>query len=392
MALYYTWNRGSDNHLNRHMDFQSSRRHSLYTAGESILQIYHRLIDRLSADRLEPDKRLQNAFAAAVWDVPEADFMAMSDSELAALRARGTTQMLVPEMAPSLVIYLGGPRQQAIHSSPSTSGQLTFASAEEIAAHDDDHPPDEDIDGSPWDGEWDKPEGPWPCPWGWHTRAVSAKSSLIYLSGAYVVWPNLWKGTETILEGGRLYQHMSVTLFHELVHYARTVVWISFLNSELCGVLENTPPKTIDHDSKVVRNTGEAGRFAEMLAFGGVVDLLKTPENKIQLFTTDPNRKVGEGDFKLDDTLVESLFRDPKPPIEFESLASRRQQISVPEYARTKGGGCWEETAEIIGEQPKTDSWIPTQANPSGLIPMTGELKQYLDAHRSELTKWRCVE
>ncbi|KAJ7663791.1 hypothetical protein DFH06DRAFT_1188505 [Mycena polygramma] len=383
MALYYTWNRGSDNHLNRHLDFQSSRLRHLYTAGESILQVYHRLIGRLSSDRLEPDKRLQNAFAAAVWDVSESDFMAMNDSELAALRARGTAQMLLPEMAPSLVIYLGGPRQQAIHSSPSTSGQLTFASAEEIAAQDKENPPDEDIDGSPWDGEWDKPEGPWPCPWGWHTRAVSAKSSLIYLSGAYVVWPNLWKGTETILEGGRLYQHMSITLFHELVHYARTIIH---------GVLKNTPPKTVDHDSKVVRNTGEAGRFAEMLAFGGVVDLVKTRQNKIQLFTTDPNRKVGEGDFKLDDNLVDLLFRDPKPPIDFASLASRQQQLAVPEYARTKGGGCWEDTAEIVGERHKTDYWKPTQVNPSGLIPVTGELKQYIDDHRSELTKWRCVE
>ncbi|KAF8128790.1 hypothetical protein K438DRAFT_903972 [Mycena galopus ATCC 62051] len=140
MAVYYTWSRGPDHHLSRHVDYQSTRRNALYTTGESILQIYHRLIARLSAAHgPDSDMRLQNAFAAAVWDVSEAQFMAMSDSELAALRGKGTTQMLVAEVAPSLVIYLGGPRQQAIHSSPSTSGRLTFASAEETAAKDDDN-------------------------------------------------------------------------------------------------------------------------------------------------------------------------------------------------------------------------------------------------------------
>ncbi|KAJ6458137.1 hypothetical protein C8R47DRAFT_1163595 [Mycena vitilis] len=382
MPLYYTWNRGSDNHLNSHLDFQRSRRAVLYRSGEDILQVYHRIIGRLSADRLESDKTLQNALAAAVWDVSQSDFTAMNDSELTALRARGTAQLFLPEIAPSVVIYLGGPRQQPIHSSPSTSGQLTFASAEEITAQDKKNPPDEDIDGCPWDGAWDNPEGPWPCPWGWHTRAVSARCSLIYLSGAYVVWPNLWKGTEAITEGGRLYQHLSITLFHELVHYARTVIH---------GVLDNTPSKTVDHDSKVVRNTGEAGRFAEMLAFGGVVDLLKTHHNEIQLFTTDPNRKVGEGDFKLDDILLDSLFRDQvKPPIDFVSLAFRQQHLAVPEYARTKGGQCWQDMAEIVGERPENDPWLPT--HPSGLIPVTGEMKRYIDEHRSELTKWRCVQ
>ncbi|KAJ7074495.1 hypothetical protein C8F01DRAFT_26248 [Mycena amicta] len=224
--LYYTWSKGQDIELTNCRLFENTRRHHLFDSGMSVLSDYANVLRCLSnPSPRSGSARLQNAFAAAVWDVSEDDFKNMDDNELADLRERGTRDLFLPEVAPSLVVYLGSKRQPSLPSSSSTSGTLSFRSQDDIASDEAENPEDEDIDNHPWAPNWDNREGPWPCSWGWHCRTVSATSQLVFLSGAYIIWPRQFKSESAQRQQqDSIHQHLGVTLFHELVHAARSKV------------------------------------------------------------------------------------------------------------------------------------------------------------------------
>ncbi|KAJ7707561.1 hypothetical protein B0H17DRAFT_1192040 [Mycena rosella] len=377
LRLFYTWSDGADLELTSWRHYEGTARHHLYERGCDILALYAELLVGLGPSKILPGHlRLQNALAAACDDVSLVEFAEMSDDELAKLRSR-YNMLFCLQTAPPLVIYLGGKRRLLIPSSPSTSGTLSYAALADVQNQDE----DEDLDARPWNNSWDAAHGPWPCAWGYYVRGRTNHSHYIFLSGAYVAWTDRWKGLARRPMLERLNIHMEATMYHELIHVART---------QMHGRTKMIPEKTIDDKELAVNGVGEAGRFAELLAFGSVVDMYLS-DKFLQIFSTDvasPERL----DYELNEDTLRNLFSSgtPAPPIDFHILSTQRPLLNLPDYCRRKDGACPVielDTEETLVAPPSRPS--PTIVDSSVRL-ITGERAAMLRAQRSELK--RCVE
>ncbi|KAF7305114.1 hypothetical protein MKEN_01226600 [Mycena kentingensis (nom. inval.)] len=386
--LFYTTDEPSDPEvkLTEHIKYKGGPHDVLFQQGEVLLRIYQQTINTVfDAGAQRPQTvRIQNAIAAAVYDVPRDEFQAMTEEDLRELRGRGTTTLLNWNTAPSLVVYIGPKRGSRKHSTPNYADTPNPANAPDSA-----HAPDSadapyvdapaglntspslatqlhvlaaaDDEYDPWDNHWNYPPvNGMGCAWGWHSRTNDALHHFIFISGAYALYPGLWKNAVDASENTfNLHQHLKVTLIHELIYGL---------------ILKTTPEKVVDHPSKVhpVKRIGEAGRYAEALAFGGVIDLYCNNSASIVIFTTDPSKPLGTADFQLDSTGVLSLFgRDS--PFTFAELEMYSKRLEVHEIHCWRSKSCGSSVLELNTSLPPPPSRAPTPpSEPSELARKPG--------------------
>ncbi|KAJ6584789.1 hypothetical protein B0H19DRAFT_1106615 [Mycena capillaripes] len=333
----------------------------------------------------------------------------MDVDQLAELRSK-YNRLLTPQTAPPIVMFMGKKQPSpTLKSSPSTSGSLQYMDTEDMQSD-----ADEEFDEKPWALEWDADFGPWPCSWGWHVRANNEKSFYLFLSGGYVVWLQKFASSLKVNSLIRLQTHMKVTMFHELTHISETLV----------HGRQQTPEKNCHAPQRVVNGMGESGRHAELLAFGGVLDMLvgncrrysntgmkltkgdNPAGNTVTLFTSNLNITPTE-DYTIDDDTLAALFSSSELPLHVQNMATSPQHrfIGVPEFARSKEGGTLRSEAggcegaegtqvyEEIGAprpSPRPASW----PQPFGMTVITGKLAETIEQSRVHITwlKGGCIQ
>ncbi|KAJ7610919.1 hypothetical protein FB45DRAFT_1037809 [Roridomyces roridus] len=307
--LLFTHSTEGDMRLTNYLAYQDSsdpaNKH-LYEMGEIILDHYRTVLSFLSTRTTTPPcLRLQTAFAAAVFCISEDELSNKGPDELARMRGLACN-LFSPFTAPPLILYIGKERSPSLQSPPLTSVSSVLADdAEEFES---------------WAEEWDAMTGPWPCQSGlkWQTEPLDRKNSFIFISGSYVIWPKRWTPPQLMAESHRLLRHLQVTLYRELVHASRSAVY-GQLNS-----------------SRTIGDFGDIGRYAERLAFGGLVEM-DMNDCEITLFTTDPVMPLGEGGYYLSEDQVDGLFGSDVRPINFTYLAAAKQHARMPDYVRSTG-------------------------------------------------------
>ncbi|KAF7318082.1 hypothetical protein HMN09_00316100 [Mycena chlorophos] len=374
--IYFTSDKGRTLNLVSHIAYKGSQRDILYQRGQRLQEEYEELLDTLCSRMSPSNFRLQKAMVAAVYDLDRPALHALSEADFS--EYQGKLACLLRDQAPPLVTYLGGPRPAPIAASQSLSTTLRYTSIADIQDADEYEGEGESFHERPWNPLWDEFPDPLPCSWGWHMRAYNVEATLIFISGAYVAWPSRWpesRGRELV----KLLAHFQVVVFHELIHFLRTKVH---------GLEKQTPEKTIDHPSKVTRGVGESGRYAESLAFGGIIDMFLTPEDEVLLFTTNPAAPTGTADYQLNRQIFDSLFTHDTPPIDFAQLRTTGNLVSVPipTYARSKSGGCGS-VVEVVGEPPVVETQSEshgTQRNRHAIPPV---LVEALARNRENITQ-----
>lgn len=224
------------------------------------------------------DLRLQDGLAAAVAGLSVQEFLDLPEDTKESHRERFVRLPIHRQLAPNLIVYIGAPAPN--QQKPATSGQIHFR--EELV-------PVSDF--FSWHQTWDLQDVS-PTALGWMTRSLDPQAHFIFLSGIFAAWPSRWR-KEPLSDQGYyesiLILHLKITLYHELAHYLRnlvrqlhnqpTMTHCSAIKAH--GVLNNnTPEKCIDHPSKIRSHprdhsatVGEAGRQAESIAFGAIIDI-----------------------------------------------------------------------------------------------------------------------
>nr|GAT61052.1 predicted protein [Mycena chlorophos] len=348
-----------------HIVYKGSQRDILYQRGQRLQEEYQATLDTLCNLTSRSDFRLQKAMVAAAYDLDLAALHELSEAEFTNNQVK--LGRLLRDQAPPLVVYLGGSRAT---TSPSLSTTLRYTSIQDI--REEDSGQSESFQERPWNRLWDEFPDSLPCSWGWHARSHDSESAFIFVSGAYVAWPSRWpesRGMELV----KLLAHFRVVMFHELIHFLRTKV----------HGLEKLPP--VDPLSNVKE---ESGRYAESLAFGGIVDMFLTPEDEVVLFTTNPAAPTGTADYQLDRQIFDSLFTHDTPPIDFKQLRTTGNLVSVPipTYARSKSGGCGS-VVEVVGEPPVVETQSESHGTQRSRYAIPPELVEALARNRENITQ-----
>ncbi|KAF7305112.1 hypothetical protein MKEN_01226400 [Mycena kentingensis (nom. inval.)] len=384
LQLFYCWREAAVLRLESYHAYKQRKGpfYQLFVHGRRLVSIYQEVLELLcdpNATRPE-DIRIQNSVAAAVFDVDAATFLGMNDTEREKLRRRGANTLLTRATAPAIVVYLGPRRGD---SRPAVSA-IEVDTAEQVGETQVEG--SEDEVGALWHKDWDvwakgfvaEPDEPepdtslgLPCPWGWVYRTMDAKSQLVFLSGAYVVLQDRDDWDRCNL----LDAHTKVTIYHQLVHVLRNKIHDGV-------ILEKPTEKIIDPSSKITRKRSdgeattkaeeEAGRYAQSLAFGGVVDLLcdlRSPNRDVVIYTTNASEPIGTADYALSKKFFGRLFCSVELPFTFEKLANTKgTAITIPGYARTKPSAATDELLlddeEMIRALARRPPHVPERAAP----------------------------
>ncbi|KAL0570403.1 hypothetical protein V5O48_011561 [Marasmius crinis-equi] len=329
---------------------------SLKEQAQRIGRLFSSLIERLTSqdESLVGNVRLQDVFAAGCEGCSVEEWKGLTEEEREEKRTAYSKVFRNFSMAPSLVICLG--------SNLDASGRRRIAASPSMDYQWYNVPPP-DGEHSEWDDCWeaarDSTEFPWD--WGWTHRHHGHFDGhpLIFLSGFFVLWDSIWgKRLFSKFGGGSLeYSQqraivdafLQITLFHELIHVART---------RLHGTQSTTPEKCVDDPRYIQvtqrgRTSGEAGRMGEKLAFGRPVNFYMTPENLCHLYYFDDERDTRE----VDDDTRACFFniRYRSPPLLDQSKGGALKlgpKLFIPEAARFKAQSHREDVDE--GEQVKS--------------------------------------
>ncbi|KAG7088351.1 hypothetical protein E1B28_012355 [Marasmius oreades] len=385
--IYNTLDCGPKYRLSRLKD---SRDEDLQDANEMIAKVYSDILMSLfepGAENQPGNRRIQYGFAAACSGFDENEWAALANDQKERYRRRYSTIFTLSQQTPNdrklpaIVLYLGPDRSnRRIAASPSYDIDLHNNNDDEF---------------QPWDAVWDSIDTTQtlPCPWGWSVRSHEAfkGAMFIFISGFYALWPRscgkmkrqvVTKYTDIITT------HLKITLFHELIHHARTVLY---------GTDHLTPEKCIDN-SKFLRQrpngklVGEAGRLGEKVAFGLVVNL-NLHEQKLYLFGCNHEEEGDPTAYMLTDHNRISLFYRDTP------LSPSANELGaplpfIPHSERFKG--CFEMHEPVASADvvlpASTD--LPTHVIPIrnlyGLLPVTGPLAVAMV--EDSMRNIRCVE
>ncbi|KAJ7043962.1 hypothetical protein C8F04DRAFT_1361661 [Mycena alexandri] len=346
----------------------------LRTRGAIILYHYEALRFAIT-DRLNPaSSRLLDGLIVAQGEWSPQEYFSVPEPDKGVLRRQLAEYLSVPSHLPDLVVYLGAPRKRLPSGSPSVVEGLSEAAEPEITAA-----LAADAQDDIWDADWDvKGAADWPFPFGLHIRVSGEGRRLIFLSGGFIAWRDRWVNTPLAYpeEEEKLNTFSSVVLYHELGHSLRT---------EAQGPLnlKITPEKIVDHPSKVNsdKEAGEAGRAAELVAFGSVVDcylgklfFISTPaksltivitsdaQDTVSIFTHDPSNP-DEPNLILNLNERRWLFTVELVPLQLGALA-RFAAPWIPASARTKGcqDQAWPLSTLIFQDGPPP---LPTPMGPN---------------------------
>jgi len=206
--LYYTNDHGPDNVTLTPLRADDPEPYMGQMADE-ILYAYGELL-RMLEENTPGSIRLQCGLAAAAAGLSVSEFFALSKKDQDYHRTKFVKVPLHHQLAPSLILYLG-PKQNS--KTPSASGRLSF---NEKA----------DLEFWPWHSSWEEDSKSFTA-WRWSTRTLFPQHLFIFLSGAFLAWPNRWKSERHQTHFKRLLQiFLKITIYHELAHQLQNLVCI----------------------------------------------------------------------------------------------------------------------------------------------------------------------